>query len=374
MDDGEVSKVIPAAGQFVIIKRESLLPADNITLEQIKPKLEEMIREKKMHAVANDVFDQLKKHTQRSSRACRSGHAAADAGHCRGGRRQPNHGAATGQGVHLARGAEVLEGAIGRKLIDQACKQQNITVSEKDLDAEVARAGVANGQAPAQRARHVQGFLKMVAEKQGITAEVYRHDAVWPRSRCKLVQDKIQITERGLEKGYQSNYGPRVKMPGHRARTNPPRPASLGTGPEAAHHHPFRRARRGVFHRGKQPLAGGRSAADPQAHGTADVGKRGIRLETRRDLGRDPTGRQVCDPFLRRIYRAGCDGQVRGCPRPDLRQTSREKKQREEMAAYFERLQKSATIDNFITGTSQTPTNDPADGHLPQLRSVSGMA
>ena len=57
MSNGEVSQVISAAGQFVIIKREGLLPAKNVRLEEVSSKLEELLREKKMRAVASEVFD-----------------------------------------------------------------------------------------------------------------------------------------------------------------------------------------------------------------------------------------------------------------------------------------------------------------------------
>ena len=40
-------------------------------------------------------------------------------------------------------GDEVLEGLINRQLIDQECQRRKITISEADLDAEIARAAAA---------------------------------------------------------------------------------------------------------------------------------------------------------------------------------------------------------------------------------------
>ncbi len=48
MADGEISEVIPAGGQYVILKRESLIPARDYKLEQVSAQLEEIIRERKL--------------------------------------------------------------------------------------------------------------------------------------------------------------------------------------------------------------------------------------------------------------------------------------------------------------------------------------
>ena len=70
MSNGEVSQVISAAGQFVIIKCEHLLPAKNVRLEEVSSKLEELLREKKMRAVASEVFDALEEAFQHRGGAC----------------------------------------------------------------------------------------------------------------------------------------------------------------------------------------------------------------------------------------------------------------------------------------------------------------
>ena len=60
MADGEISPVIQAGGQYVIIKREELIPASPMKMQQVAAKLEEVIRERKLRKVANEVFQQLK--------------------------------------------------------------------------------------------------------------------------------------------------------------------------------------------------------------------------------------------------------------------------------------------------------------------------
>ena len=316
MADGEVSRVIPAAGQYVILKRESLLPADRVRLEEIAPKLEEVLREKKMHAVATNVFDELKK---QSSVVVVLDDPAR--------RRQMPGVAAVVNGTQITvrqlaeeciarRGPAVLEDAIGRKLIAQACQKQNVTVTEAELDAEVARVASLMVRPLPDGSPDVNAFLKAVVEKQGMTVDVYRRDAVWPTVALrKLTRAKVQVTEEDVRNGFEANYGPRAKC----------RVIVLGQ---------LRRAQQ-VWEMARKHLtadyfgdlaaqysvegssrASRRDAADRQALRPAAVGEGGLRPEAGRDVRRHPVGRQVHHPFLRRIHQAGGGRDGQG-PRPD---------------------------------------------------------
>ena len=212
MADGEVSPVISTAGQYVILKREGLLKADRVRLDDVAPQLEEVLREKKMRTVAKDVFDELKK---RSSVVVVLDDPVK--------RRQLPGVAAVVNGTQItvrqlaeeciARcGAAVLEDAIGRKLIAQACEKQKVTVTEAELDAEVARAASLMVRLLPNGSPDVQTFLKTVVEKQGMTVEVYRRDAVWPTVALrKLTCPNVRVTEEDVQSGFEANYGPRAR-------------------------------------------------------------------------------------------------------------------------------------------------------------------
>ena len=66
MQDNEISQVIPLEKQrnFVILKRERLIPARGTSFELAKGPLEELIREHKLRAVAGSYFLQLQKNTR----------------------------------------------------------------------------------------------------------------------------------------------------------------------------------------------------------------------------------------------------------------------------------------------------------------------
>ena len=374
MADGEVSPVIQAGGQFVILKREKLLPADSVKLEEIEPKLAEVLREKKMHAVANDVFDQLKKRSRVEvvlSNPARQQQLPGIAAVVNGTQITVRQLAEESIARH---GADILEGAVGRKLVDMACQQHHVSVSEQEIDQEVARVASLMVRSLPDGRPDVDGFIKMVAEKQGISAEVYRRDNVWPSVALrKLVHDKITITEEDMRNGYEANYGPRVRC----------RAIVLGQ---------FRRANE-VFEKARaNPTLEnfGKLAAEYSIEGTSRVLEGEV----------PPIARHSGQPNLEHeafalkkgemsgVIQLGdkwvilfCEGytepekvdfaQVRDLIYEDIH----EKKQHLAMADFFENLQNSATIDNFLTGKTQSPAKagdkDPA-GRLPTLREVPG--
>ena len=58
----------------------------------------------------------------------------------------------------------------------------------------------------------VEKWLKLITEQQKVTLEVYRHDSVWPKvALMKLAGDKVEVTDEDLQRGYENNYGPRVR-------------------------------------------------------------------------------------------------------------------------------------------------------------------
>ena len=58
----------------------------------------------------------------------------------------------------------------------------------------------------------VKGWLAHGRKQQGVSVEIYRREAVWPAVALrKLAVGKIEVTEEDLKKGFEANYGPRVR-------------------------------------------------------------------------------------------------------------------------------------------------------------------
>ena len=106
---------------------------------------------------------------------------------------------------------EVLEGTISRRLLEQALKQRNTTVSQQDVDAEVACAALAMGQKTADGMPDVEKWLELVTKEQGLPLDAYMRDSVWPSVALKKLAGEVKITNEDLQKGFEANYGTRVR-------------------------------------------------------------------------------------------------------------------------------------------------------------------
>ncbi len=368
MQDGEVSQVISVANQYVILKREELLPARNVPMtDQLRAGLEEIIRDRKTRDVASDVFRALQKdvpvqvvYTDEAKRA-----------------QMPNVAAIVGE-KQLSTGElaeacldrhaqEVLEGMINRRLLEQACKKKNITITRADMDKEIARAAAMSCPAKPDGSPDIAAWLKLVTEEQGISEEIYRRDSVWPTVALKkLVGEKVEITEEDLQKGFEANYGPRVRclaivMDNLRraqqvwemARKNPSEEAF---GNLAAQYsiEGSSRALRGevppIQKHGGQPMLEKEAFSLQPGELSGIVQVDGSRFVILFCVGRtDPV--QVDMASVRKL----------------IYEDIHEKKLRITMASYFQQLQQNATIDNYLAGTSQSPskprvTTRPASG------------
>ena len=131
MADGAVSPVIHAGGQYVILKREGLLPARPVKFEQAEPKLKEILRERKMRTVAQEIFQQLQKNAK-----------VENVWNDPVKREKMPGVAATINGTPIAireLDEECISAArsgnprrmINRKILEQACQKRNVAVTAK---------------------------------------------------------------------------------------------------------------------------------------------------------------------------------------------------------------------------------------------------
>jgi hypothetical protein len=255
-------------------------------------------------------------------------------------------------------GGDVLTGTINHRLLEQECQRRGIQISKQDTDAEVARAALAMGHATKDKRPDVDAWLKHVTQEQGMSLELYLHDVVWPSVALKkLVGDKVQVTEDDLRKGFEANYGPRVRC----------RAIVLNQQRRAQDVWEMARKKPTVEYFGKLAAefsveAGSRSLEGEvppiQLHG-------GQPLLEKEAFVLGPDNRlsgivQVGDRFVILFF------EDRTKPiearfedvRQDIYQDIHEKKLRLAMAAEFTRIQEAAQIDNYLAGTSQSSKQD----------------
>jgi foldase protein PrsA len=102
-------------------------------------------------------------------------------------------------------GKEVLENLINRKIIQQACDNQGIEVSDAEVSREIKRNADKFGLA-------VDQWLAMLETERGVTPMQYRRDIIWPMLALrKLAGEDVKISKADIDKAFIRNYGERVE-------------------------------------------------------------------------------------------------------------------------------------------------------------------
>lgn len=218
LQEGEVSDIISVADQFVIIKcerhePETYIPSQN--LPEVENRLRETIRDQKLRVAASELFRQLQDQAE-----LRNVYNDPELS-----QQMPGVAATINQRqIRLQEladeciqrhGEEVLDGEVNRKILQQALRKANLTVTDDDLQAEVSRAADAYGYVNVDGTPDVDSWLKHVTSEGGenVTIDLYLSDVVWPSVALKiLVGESVQVTEDDLQKGFESNYGERVEV------------------------------------------------------------------------------------------------------------------------------------------------------------------
>lgn len=212
----QISPVFQASDLYIILQCVRHLPA-NPPAPQFLPMVEQRIadqlqQDRLIHA-SDEIFAEL----QKGSVVVQViGNPELEKAH-------PNiAGIINGQPVPLDQlaaecierhGKAILKGEINRTVINNALKARNITITQADIDAEIARAADALGYLKKDGTPDVESWVNSVLQEEGATLELYINDAVWPSVALKkLVADKVTVTEEDLQKGFESNFGPRAEI------------------------------------------------------------------------------------------------------------------------------------------------------------------
>ena len=102
-------------------------------------------------------------------------------------------------------GKEVLENMISRTIIQQACAERGIVVSEAEVEQQVIEISKKFGLA-------VDQYYKLLEAERGLSPVQYHRDIIWPMLALrKLAGKDVTITREMMQLAYEDNYGPRVK-------------------------------------------------------------------------------------------------------------------------------------------------------------------
>jgi parvulin-like peptidyl-prolyl isomerase len=357
--EGEVSPIIAVGNQHIILRCETIIPARHINPEDVRERLEDGIRERKLRAAAAEVFQSLQKQA----------HVENVYNDPAKSKQMPGVAAIINERKITVRdlaeecierhGTEVLDAFIHRRILEQALAKRKLAVTDEDIEAEIGRAAVAAGKVTKSGQPDVQAWLQIVTQNQEVTVDAYIRDAVWPSVALKhLSGENVQVTDEDLHKGYEANYGPRVRclaivLPNQRkaqevwelAREKPT-PEYFGELAEEYSIEPASRALRGrvppIQKWGGQPIIEKEAFALKPGE-LSSIIQTGDKYVVLLCEGRTDPTKVKFDEVRETIYE-------------DLH----EKKLRMAMAEEFDRLNDSAQIDNYLAGTMQSPKKNAA--------------
>ncbi len=368
LQPGDISPVVRVADQFIVIKCEDRLPAADVPLAEVQPRLVDDLRERKSRAASGEVFRKLQEASTIENVMNDAAKAAA----------QPDVAARiNGQPIGIAEvrerclerhGKEVLEILITRRLLEQALAREKRTVTQADVDVEVARAAESMGFRKPDGSPDIAAWLDRVTKEEKVPMRHYLEDVVQPTVALKQLVGKVPVSQEDLDKAFEATFGPRAKcrvivMDTQRraqevwqlARQNPT-PEKIGDLAEQHSVDPTSRTLRGEV----PPI---------QRHGGQPTLERQVFALKPGELSGIV---QIADRFMVIL----CEGFTEPAKvtfaevRNELYDDIHEKKQRIEMSRYFSHLREAATIDNFLTGTSQSPTRPTAPGQVAAGKTV----
>ncbi len=359
LQEGEISPIVKVADQYVILKCESQLPATYIPpkfQEDARSRVHDRVQDQKLRTTAARLFAQL----QQEAKVVNVWNDPKKAAQMPGV-------AAVINGQNLAiqqlseeclvrHGKDVLEAEINRKILLQALRAKQAQVTDADIQAEIARAADSYGYLRKDGSPDIETWLQTVTKEEDSTVELYIRDAVWPSVALKkLVDQRVEVSEQDIQKGFASNFGPRVEalaivLNNQRQAQKVWEMARNGKTEsffgELAHQYSVDAVSRENF--GKIPPVrrhGGRPELEKEAFSLEPGQLSGIIASGENFVILRCTG--YTTPVVKEM-----DAEVRA----ELIKDLQEKKVRMAMAVEFERLAKVARIENLLAGTFQDGT------------------
>lgn len=362
--EGGISEVVRVADQFIIIKCEGHLPASDVEFSDVRPRLAEAFREKQSRVLSSKIFAELQADAviENALNNPDSRLASPDVA-----ARVNSHPITISEvrAVCVERyGEDVLQALLTGVLLNQALARQELVVSQEDVDNEVARAAESMGFQTQDGKPDVSTWLERISKENRQSIEFYLTDIVRPTVALKKLVGPVAVTQDDLDKAFTATFGPRVRcravvLDNQRraqevwqlARQNPT-PEIIGNLAEQYSVDPTSKALRGEV----PPIQkySGQPALEREAFALKPGELSGII--------------QIADRFMILL----CEGYTKPVEvtfsevRDELYRDIFEKKQRIEMARYFTHLRESASIDDFLAGTSQSPKKTlPAASEMP---------
>jgi foldase protein PrsA len=107
--------------------------------------------------------------------------------------------------VIARKGKEVLDTMISRLLVEQACRQAGVKITAQEIHDEVTRTAERLNMTTEQ-------YLKVLQDKREMDYKQYERDIVIPGlSLKKMARPHIKVTEDDIQRGFEAYYGEKVR-------------------------------------------------------------------------------------------------------------------------------------------------------------------
>ncbi|HEX5470374.1 MAG TPA: peptidylprolyl isomerase, partial [Lacipirellulaceae bacterium] len=208
----QISQIIPVGEQFAILKCEGLLPARNVPLESVREELTEQIKDGRLRKVAGSLFKELQSSATVQNVWNNPQLHAQMPGVVEIINGEQISYSELAEECLLRYGRQVLDVEISHLLLHQALAKAKVNVTEQDLNEEMAHAAQLSGVVDKQGKPDMAKWIETATKEQGITKDEYIRDSVWPSAALKkLTGSTVEVTDKDLQKGFEANYGERVR-------------------------------------------------------------------------------------------------------------------------------------------------------------------
>jgi parvulin-like peptidyl-prolyl isomerase len=210
---GEISPIVEwPAGQFLIFRCEQHLQPQNVDKEKVREQLVAKIRDLKTRSAAEEVFRELQHRSRidvifgNPARMTQVPGVAAIVNN-------QNISQKYLADACLKRyGKPVLNDMISKLLVEQACRKQNIVITDADIDREIREMAIKYLPLRQDGSPNIELWMKMKTEESRMSPSVYRTNTVWPVLALKrLSHPFVQVTEEDIQRGFESNFGKKVR-------------------------------------------------------------------------------------------------------------------------------------------------------------------
>lgn len=208
---GQVSELIETPEGVVLFKCDKRIPADTtVNFEAAREKIAEELRERKLQAEMGTAFQALRDQAKPQIVLKKADRLTP------GPAQSPTSAVAYLGSIAITReelgefliqrfGAEKLELLINRHILDQACSERKIDISDAAVDAQF------DSDLKAMNMSR-QVFEKEMLSKWGKSLLEWREDVVKPKMMLsQLAAGRVKVTEEDLKKGYEAYHGERME-------------------------------------------------------------------------------------------------------------------------------------------------------------------